>query len=183
MNDHAISPEAGSLAHRAAALRLDFDRSFAAPIRAETEAMLDFLAVRVGAEACALRLSEIAGLYADKKITRVPGGGGTLLGIAGFRGTILPVYSLCGLLGRPAAELPRWLVLVAGAPVALGFEAFQGFLRSGREAVLPQQGGQRRGYARDYVRAQSLVRPIIDLPSVLAEIGIRPSEATQEEER
>jgi hypothetical protein len=56
-------------------------------------------------------------------------------------------------------------------------------LRVGREAVLPQKSAERRFYARDYVRAHSLVRPVIDLPSVLAAIDIRRSEATPEEER
>ena len=102
----------------------------------------------------------------------MPGGDATLLGIAGFRGTILPVYSLRGLLGRAAGgtETPRWLVVAAGASVALGFEAFQGHLRIAGDAILPQQSAERRGYAREYVRAQSLVRPIIDLPAVLAAI-------------
>jgi len=180
-----MSEAAGRLARKAEALRLEFDRSFAAPVRIETVPMADFLAVRIGAEACALRLSEITGLYADKQITQMPGGDATLLGIAGFRGTILPVYSLRGLLGRAAgvAETPRWLVVAAGAPVALGFEAFQGHLRIARDAILPQQSAERRGYARDYVRAQSLVRPIIDLPAVLAAIGLRTPESTSQEER
>jgi chemotaxis signal transduction protein len=174
---------AGRLARRAEELRREFDRSFAEPVRTEAAREADFLAVRIGAEACALRLSEITGLHADRKITRVPGGDAALLGIAGFRGTILPVYSLRALLGRPAADMPRWLVVAAGAPIALGFEGFQGHLRIARDAILPQQSGERRGYAREYVRAHSLVRPIIDLPAVLATIGLRTPEAAPKEER
>jgi purine-binding chemotaxis protein CheW len=175
--------ETASLIGRAAELRLAFDRSFAAPLAAEAMATEDFLAVRIGVEACALRLGEITGLQAGKKITRLPGSDPALLGIAGFRGTILPVYSLGALLGRPSAEAPRWLAVAAGAPVALGFEAFQGHLRVACDAVLPRQATERRFYARDYVRAQSLVRPIIDLPSVVAAIEIRRSDAAPREER
>jgi hypothetical protein len=74
-------------------------------------------------------------------------------------------------------------VVAAGAPVALGFEVFQGHLRIARDAILPQQSAERRGYAREYVRAQSLVRPIIDLPAVLAAIGLRSPDTTSQEER
>jgi len=178
-----MSGAAGRLARRAAELRRQFDESFANPFRYESAQMADFLAIRVGVEACALRLTEIAGLYADKTITPMPGGDAALLGIAGFRGTILPVYGLRGLLGRPADDTPRWLVVAAGVPVALGFEGFQGHLRVPRDAILPQQSAERRGFAREYVRAQSLVRPIIDLPAVLAAINLRRSESAPEEER
>jgi len=179
-----VSDATASLAERAAALRQEFDQSFALPPRVETAATEDFLAVRIGAEACALRLGEVSGLYADRKITPVPGGGPAQLGIAGFRGTILPVYSLQALLGRASAERPRWLVVAAGAPVALGFEAFQGHLRIARDAVLTQQSAERRFHARHYIRAQSLVRPVIDLASVLDALDFRrPDKAIPEEER
>jgi purine-binding chemotaxis protein CheW len=175
--------ETADLLSRAEALRREFDHAFAQPFQGGMAASEDFLAVRIGVEACALRLGEVAGLYADKKITPVPGGGPAQLGIAGFRGVILPVYSLQALLGRPQPEPPRWLVVVAGAPVALGFEAFQGHLRIAREAVLAQKSAERRFHARHYIRAQSLVRPVIDLASVLEALEFRRPQATPEEER
>ena len=178
-----MSDAASSLVGRAEALRREFDQSFALPLQGVAGATEDFLAVRIGVEACALRLGDVAGLFADKKITPVPGGGPAQLGIAGFRGTILPVYSLQALLGRPLAEPPRWLVVVAGAPVALGFEAFQGHLRVAREAVLTQQAAERRFHARHYIRAQSLVRPIIELASVLGALDIRRPQAAPKEEQ
>jgi chemotaxis signal transduction protein len=162
-----MSEISGSLARRARELRFDFDRSFAAPPRSETVETADFLAIRVGNEAAALRLSEITGLYVDKEITRVPGTGVALIGIAGFRGTILPVYSLEGLLGLTMNETPRWLVVAAGASVALAFQGFEGHLRIDRVSILPQQAVEGHFHAHEYVRAHTLVRPIIDLPSVL----------------
>ncbi len=72
------------LTERAAELRSAFDRGFAAPLRVDTAAKQELLAIRVGAEPYVVRLSEISGLFADKKITRVPGGAAALLGIAGF---------------------------------------------------------------------------------------------------
>ena len=89
------------LAVRAEALRSAFDRSFAEPAHFDTTPMADLLAFHAGSQAYALHLSEIAGLFADKKITRLPGRTAALLGIAGFRGAIVPVYDLSALLGSP----------------------------------------------------------------------------------
>ena len=44
---------------RAAGLRHDFDRAFAEPIRFDTRSTEDLLAVRIGPQAYAIRLSEI----------------------------------------------------------------------------------------------------------------------------
>src|SRR5438105_10269949 len=103
------------VAGRAAELRLAFDRGFGEPFEFDTTVRTDLLAIRVGAEACAIRVGEIAGLFVDRKITKVPGGDPALLGIAGFRGIILPVFSLQRLLARSGAAPPRWLVIAAAA--------------------------------------------------------------------
>jgi chemotaxis signal transduction protein len=180
-----VSELAGGLGRRAADWRLDFNRSFAAARQTEIAQMVDLLAIRVGTEACALRLSAISGLYADKKITNVPGGTAALIGIAGFRGTILPVYSLRGLLGRArsVAEASRWLVVAADAPVAVAFEGFECHLRIAGEAVLQQEAGEPLGYAREYAHALGHFRPIIDLPSAFSLIShIRGPEASPRKE-
>jgi chemotaxis signal transduction protein len=157
---------------RAAEMRLAFDRAFADPVRFDTTAAENLLAIRAGAQACAIRLSEVTGLFADKKITRVPGSVAALLGIAGFRGAIVPVYSLQVLLGQSGdsagARTPRWLVIAASAPVALAFEAFEGQLRVLPDAILPRQSRpEMKSYAREFVQTQTVVRPIVHLPSVL----------------
>ena len=112
---------ASSVTERAAELRREFDRSFANPPLAEYAVMHDLLAIRLSAKGFAIRLSEIAGLFADKKITRVPGANAALLGIAGFRGTIVPVYDLQSLLDHSAGPMSRWLIVAAAAPVAFSF--------------------------------------------------------------
>ena len=106
---------------RAAQLRRDFDSSFVNPPPVASEAVQDLLAIRLGTRRFAIRLSEIAGLYADKKITPVPGAAAGMLGIAGFRGSILPVYDLQDLLDLSSGSASRWLVVAAGAPVAFSF--------------------------------------------------------------
>ena len=146
MTDGAVGPRGNARPSCAPA----FDRAFAAPLRADAAAKHDLLAIRVGARTLRHALSEIAGLFADRKITRVPGSNAALLGIAGFRGAIVPVYSL------PDAarafrqrSAPRWLVIAAAAPVALAFDAFEGHLR-----VLG-----RRDPAAAIARADARLRP------------------------
>jgi chemotaxis signal transduction protein len=157
---------------RATALRAAFDRSFAEPSRLDMTPMEDLLAVRVGDDVFAIRLSEIAGLYADKKVTRVPGGDPALLGIAGFRGMIQPVYGLTTLLGRPAEAAPRWMVIAAAAPIALAFDGFDGHVRVASETIRPSDPSTKEmPYARDFAPVQQFVRPILHLPSILDAIG------------
>jgi chemotaxis signal transduction protein len=160
------------LAERAAELRTDFDRSFAAPLRADIAPKLDLLAIRVGTESCAVRLSEVAGLFADRKITHVPGNNAALLGIAGFRGAVVPVYDLRTLLGHSGTHAPRWLVIAAAAPVALAFEVFEGHLRASADLILPQQSpADTRTYTREFVRIANVVRSVLHLPSVIEALG------------
>jgi purine-binding chemotaxis protein CheW len=157
---------------RAAELRREFDRAFAEPVRIEQAAKEDLLGIRVGGLACALRLSEIGGLFVDRKMTRVPGSDAALRGIVGFRGALLPVYDLATLLGRTAPETPRWLVIAAGAPVAFAFDAFERQLRVSRDEILSHTAhAGLLGYAREIARTQTFIGPILHLPSVLEAIS------------
>lgn len=166
-----------SLADRAEELRHAFDGSFAVPAQVDTGQTEDLLAIRTGSEASAIRLSEIAGLFADKKVTRVPGRVAALLGVAGFRGAIVPVYDLHVLLGHPTAKAARWLVTASGASVAFAFEAFDGHLRISRDAIMAQQASeQTRKYVNGVVRMQDVVRSIVDLPAILDAIRTQKPE-------
>jgi chemotaxis signal transduction protein len=179
-----VSDAPTRISERAAELRSAFDHGFAQPIHFETMVQHDLLAIRVGAEACAIRLTEIAGLLVDKKITRVPGSDAALLGIAGLRGAIMPVFSLQSLMGHPAAAKPRWLVIAAGAPVALAFDAFEGRMRVSPDAILPRPSGmQTRSYAREFVRTPAQARSVIHLPSILGAIKMQEPGAVPREER
>ncbi len=163
-----MSVAGSNVAERAAELRRDFDRGFAEPIRLDPVATEDLLAIRIGAQPYAIRLAEITGLFAGRKITRVPGGHAALSGIAGFRGTLLPVYDLALLLGHAGAQAPRWLVIAAAAPVALAFDTFEGQLRVPRTDILPQTAREdMSAHARDVVRTKDFVGPIMHLPSIL----------------
>jgi chemotaxis signal transduction protein len=169
------------LATRAAELRLAFDRVFAEPGRRDATAMENLLTFGVGSEPYALRLSDIAGLFADRKISRLPSGLAALLGFAGFRGAIVPVYDLHVLLGRPKTEAPRWLVVAAAAPVALAFETFEGHLRLSHEAIVSRAADDQSPRAvRDVASWERVVRPIVHMPSVLAAIGAPQASANMQ---
>jgi chemotaxis signal transduction protein len=165
---------ASHIGGRAAELRLAFDRGFGAPRRLDADVSEKFLAIRVGAEPYAIRLAEIAGLFVDKKVTPVPGGDASLIGIAGFRGAIVPVDDLQLLLGHAAPSgtaTPRWLVIAAAAPVALAFTAYEQQIRAAPDAIMPQpSGAQARGYTREFVRTRKFSGPLLHLPSVLEAI-------------
>lgn len=163
-----MSDERASVLTRAAELRDAFDRSFAEPLPSGPPLLIDLLAIRMGEERCALFLSEIAGLYADRKVTPVPGGAHALLGIAGFRGVIAPVYDLQVLLGYPAAEAARWLVMAARERAAFAFTTQEGQLRVSPEMIVSEQSGRpSRRHVRKFVRVAGGLHPIIDLSSVL----------------
>ncbi len=174
-----MSDDRAQLLDRAAALRDAFDHSFAEPLPPDPPPLTDLLAIRIGTEPYALRLSEIAGLFADRKITPIASRVPALLGIAGFRGAIVPVYDLHVLLGHHAVEATRWLAVAADASVAFAFAAQEGQLRCGPDAIVPYQSGDgqsgdgqsddgpSRRHVREFVRTGDFVRPIIDLVVVV----------------
>jgi purine-binding chemotaxis protein CheW len=156
-----------SLATHAEALRQSFDRSFAEPVGAVAAAQEGLLAIRIGAERCALRLSEIGGVFVDKKVMAVPGSVPALLGVSGFRGAVIPVYNLHALLGHAAPETLRWLVTVAGASIALAFERYEGHMRVAPEAFFKRNADDRATTIDEFVRAPDSIRTIIRLTSLL----------------
>jgi chemotaxis signal transduction protein len=158
-----IAPSGG----RAAAMRLAFDRSFATLPVVASDREEDFVAVRIGSGGYAFHLSHIAGLFTGKRITPLPSRAAALLGIAGFRGNIAPVYDLHLLLGHPRVEKPAWLATAAGMPVAFAFEAFDGHIRVPRAAIVPGGTHQKSSHVREYIGEDGLIRPIIHLPSIL----------------
>ncbi|HEX3953045.1 MAG TPA: chemotaxis protein CheW [Stellaceae bacterium] len=166
-----MSDGASSIVNRATALREAFDRGFAEAYPPDPPVAEDLLAIRVGAAPYVLRLAEIAGLFADRKITPLPGNIPTLRGIAGFRGTILPVYDLHALLGHPPVETLRWLVTAKDGLVAFGFGALDGHLRLPRTDIVPRTVGQdQQQHIYEYARTDDAVCPVVHLGSVLDEI-------------
>jgi len=161
---------------RVTELREAFDRSFAQAPSTEAAAVENLLAIKVGADPYVLRMTEVSGLFADKKVTRLPSPVSELSGIAGFRGAVLPVYDLAMLLGYPRAASPRWLVVIAVTPVALAFDSFDGYLNVREASIAPEaRTEERERHVREVVQTVDLVRPLISLASVLEWIRNRAS--------
>lgn len=181
MNGHELP-----VAERAAELRRVFDRSFA---EAPGSAVIDYenlVAIRVTDDPYAIRVAEIAGVFAGKRFTPLPGSLPELLGIAGFRGAIVPVYDLAMVLGhsRSRAGAPRWLVLAAQLPVGLAFDRFDGHLRVGRETVSPAKNLEaNQDVVRELVGGAAFGRPIVRVAAVLEAIGRRLRQEARSKER
>lgn len=169
-----MNEEPHSMDRRAEQLRRAFDQSFEVASHRETTFTEDFLGIRVAEDPYAIRLSEISGLFLDKAITRLPGSASGLVGVAAFRGAIVPVYDLRVLLGYPESGPPRWLALaVAPTPLGLAFDKFEHHLRVPPETIAKQDTEGQRVHVREIVRTGETARPIIHLPSLLNAVTTR----------
>ena len=167
-------------------LRDAFDQSFATAPVVDVEALEDLLAIRVADDPYALRMRVIAGLAASRKIVPLPSQSPHLLGVAGIRGSLVPVYSLAGLLGYPSASKPASWIALAGSPdaVGFGFEEFEGFLRvRSTDVHAAHVTDVARTGAGEVVRVGQQVRRVIDLPSILNTLKVRPGAAGSTKER
>lgn len=166
---------------RAADLRKTFDHAFAAPPPAEAEAAEDYLGIRIGGAAFAVALSEIGAVFADKTIAPLPSGAGELLGVAGVRGDVVPVFGLAALIGQPGgSDRPRWLVLARGGHAGFAFDALDGHLRIPVASITPvaSQGG--------FVRANAVMgkeaRPIVSIASLIEHLEQRAGHGAAKEQ-
>ena len=157
----------------ARALRDAFDAAFAAPARERVRDEVALLAIRVGGESAALRVEEVAGLIPARPLAAVPSRRPELLGVAGLRGAVLPVYGLARLLGRTEVEPSRWFALAAiGAGeerVALAFASFDGHVTV-RSAELRESAGNAGPHVAGIAHLRGAARPVIGVPSLVRAI-------------
>jgi len=177
LKDAVTAPSPGD-GMRAAELRAAFDRAFAEPVRVDQDdRRVAVLALRAGADACVVRLSEVRGLQARPTITPLPTPVSDLLGLAWVRGALVPVYSLAALQGQPVPrEMPAWMILVEGEdPVGLGFEELLAYVKLDRsEIAVPPVTKDGVAGAPDVspaARVGDALRPLIDVPTLVA--GLR----------
>jgi chemotaxis signal transduction protein len=150
-----------------------FDQTFAAARAAGPAPQRDFLTIRVGGDPHAIALGDIAELFPRGRLTPLPYAGHECLGLAGLRGTVTPVYDLRVLLGYPPGTgAARWLARIVGAPAALAFDVVVGHLRAPSEALarLGDTDSAQR-HVREILRTDGVVRPVIDMPSIVETIG------------
>ena len=171
-----MSANGSGVGATAAALRSLFDESFTVAAVSKQDRLEGLLAIRVGADPYVLCLSEIAGLYADRRVVGVPSPVPQLLGIVGLRGMLAPVYDLAALLHYPPAASPRWVVLAGGPqPVGFAFESFEAHVQV-VDALLvndAERAGSAvttRQHVRGNVRVAGALRPIIHIASVVETI-------------
>jgi chemotaxis signal transduction protein len=162
-------------------LREEFDRAFSLPAREHAVENADLLAIGLNGDGYALRVPEITGIAAGRKILPLPGAPAGLLGLSGIRGALVPVWDLAALLGYGTAGVTRrelrWLVLGPGeAPWALAFEEFQGYLRIPRSDLHPIADGggaaagtgpAGAGFARETCFVDGSLRKVIGMQDLL----------------
>jgi purine-binding chemotaxis protein CheW len=180
-----VSARAASLEERADALRREFDDSFSGPPSAAEADRVELLMIRVGPDPHAIRIAEIAGLHADRRVVRVPGPLPELLGVVNLRGAIVPVYDLRLLLGYPAGPPPRWMVVASAAPVGLAFDQLDGHAVGSSETIAagPECSPGRSHVREVAARADGTSAMVIDLPSVVHEIRARAGHPRPSKER
>jgi len=115
----------------------------------------------------------VAALHHERKIVRLPNRGPELLGIAGFRGTMAPVYDLGAWLGYPRAPSATWLVIARGkAPSVWRSSSSEAHVRVAEESISSEDNEKSaRHHVRGAVRAEQALRPIIHIASILDAIA------------
>ena len=155
------------MSERAAELRAAFDGAFAAAPAPEAAPQVDLLRVRIGGEAYAIALAELAGFHADVRVVPLPSPAAELLGVAAIRGALVPVYDLRVVLGGARGPASRWLALAQGAPpLALAFDQLDGHARALATELAPATGTPIRGALRLHDRLHQLL-DIASIRSVL----------------
>jgi len=165
------------LTGHAARLRREFDGGFARPFATAGSDGVELLAIRVAGHGYAIRLAEIAGLFADRTVTPVPGPLPELRGLANLRGALVPVYDLGLLLGHPAGDAPRWLALATARRVALAFDGLDGHTVAAPDAIA-MEPGEGRALRQIVHRADGAGQLLLlHLPSLLDDIAARARRA------
>lgn len=162
-------------------LRGEFDRAFATPHGAAAST-LDFLTVKIGGDPYALRLSQVSGLFTDRRVTPLPSLVPGLLGLVGLRNVVAPVYDLRSLLGYPAGDASRFLVAVRSEEtVAFSFDDFEAHVRVALDAISSAERTSGREYLGATLSLDSGPRPIVELSTIVASLVQRAADASSKE--
>ena len=171
----------GPQGNKADQLRQAFDHTFAlAPSTASLE-LEDLLTIRVAGDPYAIRLLDITEIVTGHGVVSVPAVTPYLLGLAGIRGGIVPVFDLSLLLGYgPDPGSPRWMILCGyEEPIALAFSNFEGYLRLPTSAIHADESfsvtSEKTKYVNQVARTPDGVRAVISIALILATIRNRIS--------
>jgi purine-binding chemotaxis protein CheW len=168
--------------NQAARLRQAFDHSFALPPSADSPEVQDLLTIRVAGDPYAIGLVDVTEIVTGRSVVAVPTVTPGLLGLAGIRGGIVPVFGLSSILGYgPDSGLPRWMILCGAAePIALAFSDFEGYLRLPISALHAHENfsatSGKSKYLNQVAHTSDGVRPVISIALILATIRNRISQ-------
>lgn len=157
------------LTDRAAELRHSFDLAFTQAAISRDTALQSYLAIRVGGDPFAIRLSDLSHLVADKACTPVPVSAPGLLGITALRSSIVVVYDLRVLLGYVANGTPRWILLTAADPtLGLAFDEFEGQRRVSQDAISYDTGSNSNH--NNVMHDGDVMRPVIHIDGLIEQL-------------
>ena len=166
----------------AAQLRQAFDRTFALPPSLASQAVEDLLTIRVAGDPYAIRLLGIAEIITERRVVSVPTVTPDLLGLAGIRGGIVPVFSLSSILGYPPDNRsPKWIIICGSEdPIALAFSDFEGYLQLPKSALHADENfrttQEKVKYVNQVASTPNGVRAVISIPLIVANIRNRISQ-------
>jgi chemotaxis signal transduction protein len=176
----SLSPTALKLAE----LRNAFDQTFAiSAVSQAAEQIEDLLCIGVAGDHYAIKVSEISGLVNNRKAVALPSPVPELLGVAGIRGGLVPVYSLAALLGYSQdTGRPRWFALCGSEePLALAFSDFEGYLRIPVSQVYAaEQKDVARAHLKHVLCAAGVVRAVVSIPDLVEMIKRRFGSVSKE---
>src|ERR1017187_1115486 len=162
--------------NKAAEFRQAFDLSFALPPPQASQEVEDLLTIRVAGDPYAIRLRDIAGMVAGRRVVPVPAVTLDLLGLASIRGGVVPVFGLASILGYGQAPgSPRWMILCeAEESIALAFSDFEGYLRLPKSSLHADENLRTtRQYVNQVASTDAGARAVISIPLVVATIRNR----------
>jgi chemotaxis signal transduction protein len=167
---------------KAAQLRQAFDHTFALPPSLASPEVEDLLTIRVAGDPYAIRVLEIIRIVSQRSVVSVPAATPDLLGLAGIRGGIVPVFGLSSILGYgPDPGSPRWMILCGSEePIALAFSDFEGHLRLPTSAFHADENvratRKQVKYVNQVASTPDGVRAVISIPLIMATIRNRISQ-------
>jgi chemotaxis signal transduction protein len=169
------------LAQRLAELRQGFDRGFAAPPATATAATVGLLAIRIAAGSHAIRMGEISEVQPAPRLVTLPGARPEMMGLAGIRGRLVPVYNLAALLGHDEPGTKNW-VAVCGMdePLGIGFDELEGYIQVLPTDLYPAAEVERsRGQVREVLHRDGASRMVVSVSSIVSTLRLRDRSSTR----
>jgi purine-binding chemotaxis protein CheW len=170
-----VSATGSDLSRRLAELRSGFDTAFARPSAEVVKDSVGLLLIRLGTERYALRVTELSDVVPACKVVPLPGSRPELLGIAGVRGRLVPVYSLGALVGRPTSASWSWIA-ICGNEESLGltFDVLEAYVQvASADLVAATSADGGGGHVREVLRSGGALAAVIGTGSIVIAIKSR----------